>query len=205
MSTSGDSPNLFFNKWYTWLLVLAVIIGLALFLPWGWFGNSAKQAYYGYEAKTAFSDELRALKDPLDTLGFKDITGQPSKCSAYQIYGYSTTQLQCVSKHQNYVVIGSDEASKSLFRSKANALDQLLVSDKWTTTSNSAPTLGKWFEAVSSGKDWYTDINSVKNSGDKHCSLSFNVAYSNPKPPAFVIKMSCSSPVLEKLKDKAFF
>ncbi len=32
--------------------------------------------------------------------------------------------------------------------------------------------------------------------------LGFNVAYSNPQPPAFAIRLSCSSPVLDKVKDQ---
>ena len=46
---------------------------------------------------------------------------------------------------------------------KAQELDQLLIKDGWTTTSNSAPNLTQWFKDISSGKDWYTDIDSVKN------------------------------------------
>jgi hypothetical protein len=205
MSTSKELPSPIFKKWYVQLMALAIVLGLALFLLLGLYGNDTKRLYYGYEAKTAFGDELRTLKDPLDKLGFKGVTEGSSKCSTYPVYGYDTSQLQCIAGNQNYVVIGSDEASKSLFKAKAKALDQLLANDKWTTTNNSAPNLTKWFEDISSGKDWYTDINSTKNSGDKHCSLAFNVAYSNPKPPAFVLKMSCSSPALDKHKDKVSF
>lgn len=192
------------HGWKSWLIIVSLIVIIGGCLGAYTSRDHLKRIYYGYKARSTLSSQTEKLSGSLSKLGFKN-ADVVSKCTEELIFGYTTRQLQCVAERQNYVVIGTDATVKANFIAKAQALDTLLKNNAWTTTSNSASTLGEWFQGITSGKDYSTDIDSVRNSGDTHCSLSFNVAYSNPKPPAFEIRMACSSPVLEKVKNDVLF
>ncbi len=200
-STPKSKPKYSWKFWLLLILIIVVIGGcIGLYVSRGWI----KRAYYSYEARTSLGSQTEKLGSALSTLGLKN-ANTPPKCIEEPVYGYATPQLQCIAERQNYLVIGTTAVSKANFTTKARELDSLLKSNGWITTSNSATTLGEWFGDVTAGKDYSTDIDSVRNNGNTHCSLVFNVAYSNPKPPAFEIRMSCSSPVLEKIKNDAIF
>jgi hypothetical protein len=191
------------HSWKPWIIILLVVIiggSIGIYASRNWI----KHVYYGYEARATLNSQTEKLSSSLSTLGLKGAS-VTSKCTEESVFGYTTPQLQCIAGRQNYVVIGTDATSKANFADKAQEMDALLKSNGWVTTSNSASTLGEWFQGITTGKDYSTDIDSVRNSGNTHCSLVFNVAYSNPKPPAFVVRMSCSVPVLEKVKDNPTF
>jgi len=188
------------SPWFVILILIILVAGSTIYAS----RDSIKRVYYGYKSRAALGSQIKTLSSSLATLGISNAK-VASKCSEESVFGYSIPQLQCVSERQNYIVIGANAASKTNFTSKAQELDSLLKSDGWVTTSNSATTLGQWFQGITTGKDYSTDIDSVRNNGNTHCSLVFKVAYSNPQPPAFEIRMSCSVPVLEKVKDYATF
>lgn len=157
---------------------------------------------YGYQARSAFGSELTALKTPFATLG---ITKAPrSTCTQEAIYGYGKLQLQCTVYVNKYVVIGSSAANKARFVTAAGQLDSALKQNGWTENENVTPTMRQWFQGITSGKDWYADEGAYKNTASAHCSMDFMLAFSNPRPPAYTLQMSCDSPVLQKVKTDLF-
>jgi hypothetical protein len=181
---------------YYGVAILVFILVIALVLCW----SNIKRIYYGHQASSAFSTALTNLRSPLNTFGFQNIEGTSSKCVDESIYGYATLRLQCSAMHQAYVVIGNNPVQKNSFVAKAEELDMLLKQSGWTENGNTTPTIGQWFQGITSGKDWYSDEGAYENVGNQHCGLDFFVAYSSPKPPAFTLQLACSSPRLQKIE-----
>src|ERR1700722_12190089 len=127
------------KKDYVILVLVLGIIAIAIALIWSHF----RYEYYKYQSRTAFSNEIKSLKDPLDTLGFNGVTNEPTKCSSETIYGYSKPQLQCITTHSAYVVLAQNQNSKNTFVAKATELDQLLSQNGWTETRNAAPSISQ--------------------------------------------------------------
>jgi hypothetical protein len=190
-----------FKKWQLLTImgfVILLALGLGLYSRRAW----VERVYYGYKARTSYQAEAKKLNSPSGVLGLSN-KSLPSKCLYESTYDYVSPQLQCVVEFQNYVVIGDNAQSQAAAVGAAKTLDAVLKKDGWTTTSNSAASLSEWFQGITSGKDYSTDIDSVMNSKSTHCSLVYNVAYSNPKPPAFEVRMACASPILQKVKNEA--
>lgn len=182
-------------------VLILIIVGVGAIVK----KEAIRQTYRTNLARRTYNHELNALQGSLARLGIDKQSKTRSGCSRGAIYGYAAPQLQCIVQAENYIVTDGAAHSKTAVLEKARELDAALKNNGWNTSSNSAENFAGWFQGILDGKDYLGDINSVKNTKDSHCTLGFNVAYSNPKPVAFAIRLSCSSPVLVDVKDNALF
>lgn len=192
-----------------WVVFAGAVVAAVLALgASAWLLPSArqqiKQRYYTYQAKAAFRRETQALDPSLSALGFKAQDVGAVQCQDVMIYNEPKPHYECMLGHENYVVAGTD-ATKQAAIAQAKQLDAVLQKQGWVISSNSAPNVSQWFQDVLGGKDWYTGIGGYKNSGNRHCSINIGVAYSNPKPPAYVVRVGCTAPVANAVKDKTIF
>lgn len=171
------------------LLGVAIIIFLLL----GGY-KVINQAYHSVKVGVTHKREFQKLNEPLSTFGITNINRGNPACSITQIYGYEGDSLLCVTTQDQFIKIDKETRQQESFVSSAKRLDDLLKTNGWKTESNSANSFDEWMKAITTGKDFNTDINATKTVGGVKCIVIMTVAYSNPNPPAINTSLSCNSP-----------
>ncbi len=184
-------------------LLLAIAILLIFIIGFFVLGGTQKvrQIYYRQIVRKAHKEEFSKLTAQLELVGINNIKKFTSKCSVEEIALYPTKQLLCVSKQHEYVEIGTDRNNKEKFINAAKQLDTYFKENGWTISSNATPTFTKYISGITSGIDYYPGIGAHKIRKNAVCGIDMGVAYSNPKPPAVAITLTCNSPLIGSLYD----
>ncbi|HSW79285.1 MAG TPA: hypothetical protein VLG47_00740 [Candidatus Saccharimonadales bacterium] len=181
------------------LLLLAILV-VSIFL---FFSNggpaSVRRIYYGYVVRNAYHKEFKNLQPAMEGLGLYENKNIKSACKIEDIAtdGINVSKhLFCGLQSDNYVVITS--ANKQTILDAAKQLDSLSAQYGGRMYTNTGPTFSKYFTDTANGVDYNADFGSTFVRGNYLCEVHMNVAFSNPKPPAYSIQFGCNAPRVTK-------
>jgi hypothetical protein len=176
------------------LLLFSLVLGIALFI----FNNgpgTIKRIYYGSVTRSAYHKEYKNLQPALEGLGLNENKNAKSSCEIEEIAtdGINASKvLFCGLQTDNYVEITGMNKQKLL--DAAKQLDELTSKNGGKLQTNIDTTFNKYITDITNGVDYNPDFGATFVRDDYLCSIHFNVAYSNPKPPAYSIQFGCNSP-----------
>ena len=177
------------------LATLAVVVVLVvIFLVLDGIGK-IKSAYYGYVTSQAYHKEYKNLQPALEGLGLsegKDVVVSCSNEETATDRANVRKVLSCGLQTDNYVEI--TEANKQKILDSAKQLDELANKNGGKVQTNIDITFSKYVADISSGIDYYPDFGATFVRDNYLCEVHFNVAYSNPKTPAYSIQFGCNAP-----------
>ncbi len=172
------------------ILVVIIILAVAL----GGI-NKVRQIYYGHITREAYSKEYKNLQSALEHLGLIEDKNIKSTCNIDEVAtdGFNTEKvLLCGVNTQSHVVI--TEPNKEEVKNAAKELDELVAKNNGRLQTNIDTTFSKYVTDISNGIDYHPDFGAVFVRDDYLCAISFNVAYANPSPPAYLVQFGCNSP-----------
>lgn len=177
------------------LVVFGILLVLVVFFSvWGGI-SKIKQIYYGYVTRQAYHKEYKNLQSALIGLGLDEKIGAPSFCRVEEIAtdGITVSKvLFCSIQTDNYIEI--TDANKQEVLNAAKQLDELTNKNNGSTQTNIDTTFSKYITDIANGIDYHPDFGATFVRGNYLCAVHINVAYSNPKTPAYSIQFGCNAP-----------
>lgn len=175
------------------LVLVLLVVGITQFFSHDG-PDYIRRLYYARIVRQAYHREfknLTALKD----LGLNEDKNIASTCNTQPVAiddDAVSNVLSCELQSDAYVEVTA--SNKPAIVAAAKQLDDLIKTSGGTISTNAAPTFGQYFADITKGIDYYPDINATFVRDNYSCTISVNVAYSNPKPPAYSVRFGCSSP-----------
>lgn len=176
------------------IIVAILLVAIMAFFALGGISKT-KRIYYGYVVRQAYHKEYGNLGSALEGLGVNENKDIKSKCEVTEIAtdGVNTSEvLFCGLQTDNYVEI--TESNKQQVLNAAKQLDELTTKNGGKLQTNIAATFSKYLSDIANGVDYNPDFGATFVRGNYLCAVHLNVAYSNPKPPAYSIQFGCNSP-----------
>ena len=171
-----------------------LVMGVLQFINYdglGWI----KRVYYGHVVRQAYHKEYASLGSALEALGLNENENIKSTCKIEPIAtdGLNVSDvLFCGLQSDNYIEVNS--SNKSNIVDAAKQLDELVKKSGGIMSTNATPTFGKYFSDITNDVDYHPGIGATFVRDNFLCEVSVNVAYANPKPPAYSIQFGCNSP-----------
>lgn len=174
--------------------LLIVVASVGLFFMLGGTEN-ARRIYYGHVVRQAYHNEYGNLGSALEGLGLSENKSIKSVCEAEEVATdgiNASTVLFCALQNEAYVEVTGTNTD-SLIKA-AEQLDDLTSKYNGVMYENTGPTFSKYISDITNGVDYHPDFGATFVRDNYLCEVHMNIAFSNPKPPAYSIQFGCNSP-----------
>lgn len=175
------------------LLLLLIVGGVIFFIANG--PQIVRRIYYGHVTRSAYHNEYKNLQPALEGLGISESKNAASSCEIEEIAtdGINVSKvLFCGLQTDNYIEI--TKGNKQEVLDAAKQLDKLTNKNSGKLQTNIDTTFSKYIADIANGVDYHPDFGATFVRDSYLCAVHFNVAYSNPKTPAYSIQFGCNSP-----------